>query len=325
MPLETGSFIPELDDNNPLGADNVSAGDDHIRLLKRCTTGSFGAFVGNTGTPKSVTLTEDQINQLPVDIVSNTGNISTNSGDIATINADAAFTAINETITGLWTFSDQASVIGGVVASNLLDKSAAETITGQWRHDDDVTFANGVTMFAEELGGTPQQVFRMLSSDILSFGSNLVADVRMTAMTQLNWRIGSTTEVSIIAAADGALQVKDRSAVTKLAGFRNPTAITAGGNRDLAQSDEGRILLASNASATYTAVTLEAFTTIRLIVSATGVSVVPDAGVTMNFLDGLGSAQPAVSGVDIARNSVLELVYQSATSVQVFGNGITVI
>lgn len=62
MPLETGDFIPELDPNNPLGADNVSLGDDHLRLLKRAVTGSFPAFVGTNAIPKSVALTEDQIN-----------------------------------------------------------------------------------------------------------------------------------------------------------------------------------------------------------------------------------------------------------------------
>ena len=54
MPLETGNFIPELDDNNPLGSDNVSLGDDHIRLIKRAVTGSFSGFVGTTAVPKLV-------------------------------------------------------------------------------------------------------------------------------------------------------------------------------------------------------------------------------------------------------------------------------
>ena len=62
MPLEAGTFIPELNANNPLGADPKSEGDDHLRLIKRCTLGSFPAFVGNAGDPKSVSLTEDQIN-----------------------------------------------------------------------------------------------------------------------------------------------------------------------------------------------------------------------------------------------------------------------
>ena len=62
MPLEAGDFIPELNANNPLGSDPKSEGDDHLRLVKRCTLGSFPAFVGNAGTPKSVSLTEDQLN-----------------------------------------------------------------------------------------------------------------------------------------------------------------------------------------------------------------------------------------------------------------------
>ena len=64
MPLEAGDFIPELNANNPLGSDPKSEGDDHMRLIKRCTLGSFPGFVGNAGTPKSVSLTEDQINDL---------------------------------------------------------------------------------------------------------------------------------------------------------------------------------------------------------------------------------------------------------------------
>ena len=52
MPLETGDFIPELDANNPLGADNVSLGDDHMRLLKRCSLGSFSACVGPAALPQ---------------------------------------------------------------------------------------------------------------------------------------------------------------------------------------------------------------------------------------------------------------------------------
>ena len=62
MPLESGTLIPDLDANNPTGADPKSEGDDHFRLVKRCVQGSFAAFVGTTATPKQVDLTEDQIN-----------------------------------------------------------------------------------------------------------------------------------------------------------------------------------------------------------------------------------------------------------------------
>lgn len=123
----------------------------------------------------------------------------------------------------------------------------------------------------------------------------------------------------------GAWQFNDLDALAKKTGFRNPTAIAAGVTRDLAQNDEGRILLATTVSAIYTAVTLEAFTTIRMIVSVTGVTLIPDAGVTINFIDGGAVVQPAVSGIDIGGNSVIEIVYQDAVTVQVFGNGISVI
>ena len=62
MPLESGDFIPELNANNPLGNDPKSEGDDHLRLIKRATLGSFPGFVGTTAVPKSVSLTEDQLN-----------------------------------------------------------------------------------------------------------------------------------------------------------------------------------------------------------------------------------------------------------------------
>ena len=62
MPLESGTLIPDLDANNPLGSDPKSEGDDHLRLIKRTVLGSFPAFVGTTAVPKTVALTEDQIN-----------------------------------------------------------------------------------------------------------------------------------------------------------------------------------------------------------------------------------------------------------------------
>ena len=80
MPLESGDFIPELNANNPLGNDPKSEGDDHIRLIKRATQGSFPAFVGSTAVPKAVSLTEDQIN-------------------------DAALQSEAATITGAWLFN----------------------------------------------------------------------------------------------------------------------------------------------------------------------------------------------------------------------------
>ena len=209
------------------------------------------------------------------------------------------------------------------MASNLLDKSAAETITALWTFTAEILLENNKRLTSKEIGGSVRNLILIDGGDITNIGSNEL-NSRLNGNTEIDFRINGTAVSRGVDRVSGGLLLFDIGGTLKKAGFRNPTAVTAGGTRDLAQSDEGRILLASNVSATYTAVTLEAFTTMRFIVSATGVTIVPDAGVTMNFLDGLGSAQPAVLGVDVARNSVVELVYQTATFVQVFGNGITV-
>lgn len=63
MPVESPcDYIPELDAGSPLGSEPRSQGDDHLRNIKAAILGSFPNFVGVTATPKSVTLTEDEIN-----------------------------------------------------------------------------------------------------------------------------------------------------------------------------------------------------------------------------------------------------------------------
>lgn len=94
MSLETGSRIPDLVPTNPVGAtDFVSAGDDHIRLIKACIQGSFPSL-GST----AVSLTGAQIN-------------------------DAALKSATQTVSGAWTFSAAPTMAGTNIsalnASNL--------------------------------------------------------------------------------------------------------------------------------------------------------------------------------------------------------------
>lgn len=80
MGLESASFIAELNPTNPVGSsDPKSQGDDHLRLIKTALQGTFPNFVGTAGTPKSVTLTEDQINDAVRKAVDNilTGRLET--------------------------------------------------------------------------------------------------------------------------------------------------------------------------------------------------------------------------------------------------------
>jgi len=92
MALETASFISELTVTNPVGAsDPKSAGDDHLRLIKTAIKGSFPSFVGTAGVPKSISLTEDQLN-------------------------DCARKAATATISALWNFTTRPTVASDNVA-----------------------------------------------------------------------------------------------------------------------------------------------------------------------------------------------------------------
>lgn len=58
MGLETGTYISDLVTTNPLGSDNKSQGDDHIRLIKQVIKNTFPNITG------PVNLTQTQINNL---------------------------------------------------------------------------------------------------------------------------------------------------------------------------------------------------------------------------------------------------------------------
>lgn len=92
MGLESVSFIPELNASNPIGAsDPKSQGDDHLRLIKKAILGSFPSFVGTAGTPKSISLTEDQLN-------------------------DAALKSAIATIAALWNFTTRPTIASALIA-----------------------------------------------------------------------------------------------------------------------------------------------------------------------------------------------------------------
>lgn len=69
MPLETASYISQLNTANPLGSDPIAAGDDHIRLLKTTLKNTFPNVTG------PVTVTQADLNSIP-DLVASVGGIS---------------------------------------------------------------------------------------------------------------------------------------------------------------------------------------------------------------------------------------------------------
>ena len=54
MGIETGNFISNLNSANPLSSDNVSEGDDHLRLLKNVLKKTFPAGTNDSGPEQAV-------------------------------------------------------------------------------------------------------------------------------------------------------------------------------------------------------------------------------------------------------------------------------
>ena len=207
MPLEAGTLIPDLDANNPLGGDPKSEGDDHLRLIKRCTQGSFPAFVGTTAVPKSVSLTEDEINdaaQKSADAVIS-GNWQFQADirfDNSVImgwrdNADAA------DITGMFLNSSDILVIG---QDTILDRIENRALT------DHLFFAAGqnssFSVVERALGGAmvrdQNNVFKKVgfrNPQIISVGSS--RDVNQTDEGQVIRITGTDTVLGIVALEQG--------------------------------------------------------------------------------------------------------------------------
>ena len=261
MALETGDHIAALDPNNPLGSDPKSEGDDHIRLLKRATQGSFPAFVGTIAVPKSVTLTEDQIN-------------------------DAAQKSAAQRITGVWIWENDVGLNG---------RNAAD--------DSDFNF------------------IKVTSADLVLLGDAL-ADAELRGLSNIDLAIGGVLSAAIVSLALGGLLVSDLGGTGKKAGFRNPTNETFSTNQTPDQTWEGTNRQCTGSSPTVTIDQLEAFTAFRIMTTGSGITIARGDVTNLRWLDGSGNLN-AITSALIARGSVVEVYYQSATTAYIFGNGIT--
>ena len=91
MALETGTYISDLNNLNPTITDQISQGDDHIRLIKGTLKTTFPSVSG------AVTLTHTQINALPTDITTAQSTLQTNINTLDTAKAPLA----SPTFTGI--------------------------------------------------------------------------------------------------------------------------------------------------------------------------------------------------------------------------------
>ena len=165
MGLETGTYIDSLNASNPVHAtDQVSQGDDHLRLIKSTILNTFPNIDG------AVNITPTEANYLDgLTGVTGSGNLVASASPTLTgtltaaiANFSGAITALSyggiteanlvdksaaETISGAWDFAAiTATSYGGITEANLVDKSAAETISGGW------TFSAAMQVTTIEVG-----------------------------------------------------------------------------------------------------------------------------------------------------------------------------
>ena len=200
MGLETGTYISDLNASNPVHAtDQVSQGDDHIRLIKSVILNTFPNVNG------SVDFTPAEANLLDgLTGITGSGNLVASASPTLTgtlmaaaANFSGALTALSyggiteanlldksaaETITGTWGFAAiTATSYDGIAAADLVDKGAAETITGQWNFstgpqvaDIELGHASDTTLTRAAAGDVEVEGRAMLAHDDGAFGSGRI-------------------------------------------------------------------------------------------------------------------------------------------------------
>lgn len=147
MGLETATYIHELNTSNPVGGDLISAGDDHIRLLKSTIKATFPNISG------AVTATHTELSRVAGVTGGIQGQLDGKAALLHThlessIEDGAIFPRLGatETITGSWNFTtrptiNSASVLdanSSLLESNITDGTilarlaSNETVTGSW-------------------------------------------------------------------------------------------------------------------------------------------------------------------------------------------------
>lgn len=132
MPLETASYINQLDAANPLGSDPIASGDDHIRLIKAAIKATFPNIAG------PVTVTQADLNTKVTGAVQKTGDTMTGAL-VLSGNASADLQAVpkqqlDAVIASLGTLSSQnasaVALTGGTMNGVTVGGTTAAPVTG---------------------------------------------------------------------------------------------------------------------------------------------------------------------------------------------------
>ena len=296
MPLESGDFIPDLNENNPLGSDPKSEGDDHLRLIKRTVLGSFPAFVGTTAVPKSVSLTEDQI-------------------------SDAALKSEAQTIDGAWTYTGVQKFTNPTSGPNS-SLNVEGTVPGVLWHETDAA--------ADErdwrLQANAEEFTINTRNDAGNGGATAMRIKRtLTVVDGIEHIIGGVNVAEVVTRDLGALLIEPVSGTRRKVGFRNPAFISlANADHTATIENEAQVLSFSGTGNTIILPNLSVGTTISIINRAGGDNFV-EAGATLalQWLDGLGGPSAIPGTVTVAQGSIVTVYQIFSNQWEIWGNGIS--
>lgn len=110
MPLETGTYISDLNASNPTATDGKSAGDDHLRLIKSTVKATFPNISG------AVTATHSELNILD--------GATLSTAELNVLDGVTASTAELNTLDGVTATAAELNVLDGVSGVAAADLTA---------------------------------------------------------------------------------------------------------------------------------------------------------------------------------------------------------
>jgi hypothetical protein len=361
MPLESGEYISDLVQTNPVTAtDSVTEGAAHLRLLKKTIQQTFPGF------DEPVTLSPAELNdaarksqaelisgiwsyQSALELGNNVALRSRNFADDGTYRLlrgatdDAAEFGNNTTamrylssavghefqVAGATVMTAnrgtgdglQVELASGAGLTRVATLGDPQAFSSKQSYLADSEIANNRAIQCQQVDTTPRTVLVLDATDLFKLG-NPNLNTQLRTLDNFAVLIGGDEVVRAVAQNLGSLLVQDLQGTEKKAAFRNPSLNSIGADRTFIQADENKYCQIAAEGITVTLEALEAGTSFIIASNAFNFTLARGAGVnTLRFLDGLNGTTNFASASAVP-GTVLQVYYNGTSSVTVFGSGL---